>query len=127
MSDDMVWWDGPIAFEGQPTADGRLIIHGALGWDLPIAIYGVGGKEWDRVLVGLVESVDRDHTGAIYARCRVDSSLPVGSVGITVSDVDHHEVDGDLFVITSGKIRSVSAYLDPDIQPAWPAARPSRA
>lgn len=71
---------GPLAVEGEPSGDGRMIEHGALVWDgvlpMPIVWDSVEGDHSGSVL-GAIETVERRPNGVIWGDGYVeDSDVP---------------------------------------------------
>lgn len=76
-------WKGIIAYEDQPTGDGRLIEHGALFWELdnPTALRHVDkdvGAHDGAATVGKFTNIERREGGAIYAEGSFDLGSTAG-------------------------------------------------
>lgn len=118
-------YTGPIAFEGRPTLDGRLIDHLALDWDTPLPVYAE-----DRTLLGLVAKIRRETTehGDVALVADVVFDVPQEGetlpCGIELADVEH-TLAGAHQTFTTGRIGALVVYTDASA-PAWAGARLTR-
>lgn len=57
----MIVWEGPIAFEGIETDDGRLVDPGALTWEppFPLMLNTPSGDGFSIPIIGTVQEVER--------------------------------------------------------------------
>lgn len=101
---------GPLAVEGEPTGDGRLLEHGSLTWDgvLPVPIvWDSDDGDHSGSVLGAIESIERRANGVIWGDGYLEDSdvpefqalverarevLEQGAVGVSLR-LDSEEVE----------------------------------
>ena len=117
-----------IAYEGQPTKDGRLIEAGAVDWKFSQRIPVTSGFEGGTV-IGHAIPTNIEEDGAVMASVYIDDEdalrrmgEPTGSISLGVG-LDHLEADVDnaespTMTITAGRLRQI--VIQPEAEAAWP-------
>lgn len=129
-------FEGPIAFEGMATGDGRFIVQDALVWDegpWPL-VFDIAEMDHSGATIGTINAIERRADGVIWGAGNLsDSANPdvqalvaraaelfsEGAVGVSVSlDETQEDCDEMNCKTTAGRIRSVAIVDEAAFSPA---------